>query len=213
MTLIELVAVMALIGAMLAIGLFTMEGWNEDQRVKSAARSIGDAFSLARAEAIRSGSNHIVAFPIEAGLAGITAPVVIVNDGPSTTSNCRIDAGEIIQTVPAEAGVLWGTDAALANGTPAPDDAGGSGNQSTGSSFTDASMATPASWVMFQPDGIPRAFTQNAVATPPCTNVGQAGQGGGAIYVTNGRRDYAVVLSPLGAVRLHAWNPSGGWNL
>ena len=38
------------------------------------------------------------------------------------------------------------------------------------------------------------------------------GQGGGAIYVTNGRRDYAVVLSPLGAVRLHAWNVgSGNW--
>ena len=39
MTLIELVLVFALIGVMLVIGLFTMDGWNDDQRIKSAARS------------------------------------------------------------------------------------------------------------------------------------------------------------------------------
>ena len=35
-----------------------------------------------------------------------------------------------------------------------------------------------------------------------------AGEGGGAWYVTNGRRDYAVVLTPLGAVRVHLWTGS-----
>ena len=35
------------------------------------------------------------------------------------------------------------------------------------------------------------------------------GSGGGALYVTNGRREYGVVLTPLGGVRVHIWNPSG----
>jgi hypothetical protein len=41
-------------------------------------------------------------------------------------------------------------------------------------------------------------------------NLSPIGDGGGAVYLTNGQRDYAVVLSPLGAVRVHAWNVGAG---
>ena len=42
--------------------------------------------------------------------------------------------------------------------------------------------------------------------------LGVVGTGGGAIYVTNGVRDYAVVLGALGTTRVHLWTDSG-WRL
>jgi hypothetical protein len=75
-----------------------------------------------------------------------------------------------------------------------------------GWTFSDAGGAATASWVLFQPDGLPRTFTTNGAA---CTAIGRAGEGGGGIYVTNGSRDYAVVLRPLGTVRVHKF-PAGG---
>ena len=76
----------------------------------------------------------------------------------------------------------------------------------TGSSFTDASMnpGSGATWVLFQPDGIPRTFTPSGSA---CTAVGNPGEGGGAIYLTNTLRDYAIVLAPFGTTQVHVWDP------
>jgi Tfp pilus assembly protein FimT len=216
MTMVELVIVLALIGVMMAFAASTVGNWSKDQRAASSARSIADAFALARGEAIRTGRNHIVAFDVETGLAGISSDIVIVNDGPtcagSGCSNCRIDSGEIVHSVTLERDVVFGSDADLANGAAAPNDSGGSGNQLAGSSFQDAHTASlgDASWVMFGSDGLPRRFTQNASTAAPCTELGIVGQAGGAIYVTNGSRDYAVVLSPLGTVRLHRWEKGAG---
>lgn len=211
MTLLELVVVMGLIAAMIALAANTLSDWASNQRASTAARSVADAFSLARAESIRTGSNHILAFDIEAGLADITADMLIVNDGPTgntagVSSNCVIDAGEVVHSLSLEQGVSFGTSADLANGTAAPNDAGASGNQDTGASFTvpDGS-GDPASWVIFGADGLPRTFTEGDAA-PPCDDLGAVGAAGGAIYLTNGKRDYAIVMSPLGTVRLHRWN-------
>lgn len=213
MTLVELVVAMALVGAMLALAASNLSDWSANQRATTSARSVADAFALARGEAIRTGSNHIVAFDIESGLSGISADVVIVNDGPTGSlagaSNCHIDAGEIVHTISLEQGVGWGTDPDLANGAAAPNDSGASGNQASGSSFTNATTGD-ASWVLFGSDGLPRRFTQNGSTTPPCTALGSVGQAGGAIYLTNGNRDYAVVMSPLGTVRLHRWQEGAG---
>jgi prepilin-type N-terminal cleavage/methylation domain-containing protein len=212
MTLLELMIGLAVLGVMLAIGAATLGRWSDDQRAASSARDVADAFALARAEALRSGSNHIVAFDVETGLAGITSDIVIVNDGAPAAANCRIDTDEIIHRISLGRGVSFGTDAGLANGTAAPDDAGDSGNQAAGASFTDAdSPAGDASWVVFQSDGLPRRFSENATAAPPCSDVGPVGDAGGAIYLTNGSRDYAVVLSPLGAARVHRWVNNTGW--
>jgi len=214
MTLLELMVVLALIGALLAFAGSMVGNWSEDQRAATSARSVADAFSLARAEAIRTGSNHMVAFNIEAGLSGISSDIVIVNDGPPTTSNCVIEAGEIVHSVSLEQGASFGSDPALANGTAAPSDSGASGNQLAGSSFIDASSpAVAASWVLFTSDGLPHRFSENPSTTPPCDDLGPIGDAGGAIYVTNGNRDYAVVLSPLGTVRLHRWQSgAGAWS-
>ena len=62
----------------------------------------------------------------------------------------------------------------------------------------------PARWVAFQPDGIPRAFTDGPLLT------GAVGTGNGAVYVTDGNRDFAVVLTALGAIRVHAFDKGAG---
>jgi len=218
MTLLELVVVLALVGIMMAFGASQVSSWSKDQRAATSARSVADAFSLARAEAIRTGRNHMVAFRVETGLSGISSDIVIVNDGPtcSTTgcSNCKIASTEIVHSVALERDVRFGSDPSQANGTAAPNDGGNSGHRLLGSSFQDANTASlgAASWVMFGPDGLPRRFTENSTTAAPCTQLGPVGQATGGIYVTNGSRDYAVVLSPLGTVRLHRWKKGiGGW--
>jgi hypothetical protein len=46
---------------------------------------------------------------------------------------------------------------------------------------------------------MPRAFSVGPFSE------GNVASGNGAVYVTSGARDYAVVLAPLGGVRVHAW--------
>lgn len=208
MTLIEIMVVLVLIAVMTGMALPAFEGIFMDQRVKAAARDVADAFMLARAESIRTGNTHLVVFQ---NTLTATAPIVIVDDGAPATANCTLDGGDVKHSWDPVRDVSWGTSTNRANGTPAPDDPGGSpATVATGSSFTDAdSPAAAASWVLFQPDGLPRRFNQVG-GGGSCEDVGLVGQGGGSIYVTNGRRDYAIVLSHLGTVRVHAWDPAAG---
>jgi prepilin-type N-terminal cleavage/methylation domain-containing protein len=210
-TLLEIAIVITIIGILAAAAVPAFVSWNDDQRVKSAARAIADAFLLARSEAIRTNNSHILVF---ANALGATQPITIANDGPEATANCGIGAGEVVHEVAAEPNVNWGTSTGQANGTPAPGDGGlAVGNIPNGSSFTDASRnpGNAATWIVFQADGIPRLFTQGA--GPTCAAIGNAGEAGGAIYVTNGRRDYAVVLQPLGVARVVKWNTdAGAWS-
>jgi type II secretory pathway pseudopilin PulG len=202
-TLLEIAVVVAFIGVMSSIAMPALDGLFTDQRAKGAARSVSDAFSLGRAEAIRTGNTHLVVFQ---GALSSGAPIAIVNDGAPDSSNCSVDPGEVVHTVGAPADVSWGTSTGLSNGTAAPDDPGmASSGVATGSSFTDASLVPVnlANWVLFEPDGLPRLFTPNG---SNCGAVGLAGQGGGSIYLTNTRRDYAIVLSPLGTSRVHVWD-------
>jgi hypothetical protein len=80
-----------------------------------------------------------------------------------------------------------------------PQDAGG-GDYSTGSSFTEPD-GSDAAWIAFEPDGIPLAF--NAAC-----NLGTTGTGAGAVYLTNGNRNYAVVLNPLGTGNVERFDPA-----
>jgi len=210
-TLIEIVVVLAIIGAVTAATTFAVNSWVADQRVKAAARSVADALLLARGEAIRTGHVHVAVFG-ENALTNADSDIVIVDDGEPDSSDCSIAGSEIVHRMRFDNGVVWGTTGSLAGTTAAPGDLGiAAPNVVNGSSFTTAALdaSTPASWLLFQPDGIPRLFTTSGTA---CTQVGISGQGGGAIYVTNGHRDYAIVLNPLGTVRVHGWNPgSGSW--
>ncbi|MCG8591670.1 MAG: hypothetical protein MJE66_20420 [Proteobacteria bacterium] len=63
------------------------------------------------------------------------------------------------------------------------------------------------SWVLFTADGTPRAMQPNGGGA----NIGTVGTGDGAIYVSDGRRDYAVVVAPLGGIRVRSWQTGTGW--
>jgi hypothetical protein len=56
-------------------------------------------------------------------------------------------------------------------------------------------------WIAFGPDGIPVGFRNNG---GPC-ELGKTGTGAGAIYLNNDQRDTAVVMSPLGTVKVHSF--------
>lgn len=215
-TLIEIVIVVVIVGVMTAVAAPSLRFMQSDQALRAGARGVGDAFMLARAQAIRTGNNLIVVFQSASGSpppAQLQSANImdIIDDGVAASADCSITtASEVIWTLaPDDNGLSWGTTAALAGTTAVPTDLGfAPGNSNQGSTFTDATVSAAtfdvskfASWVVFQPDGIPRLMTPG-----DCANLGAVGQGGGGIYLTNGRRDYAVILSPLGTVRVHYWN-------
>lgn len=212
-SLIELLVILSVIG-ILALAVAPSMGRSlRNQSIKAKVDAASGLLRIARAEAIRTGENRIVFFgpagtTDPAGTAlihtdGGTAPVLVLSDGPPATSNCRIDAGEAIQSTGAEPGLNWGVSLATVR---APGDTGGAAfapPQASGSTFAD-SASNPVNWLLFRPDGIPVVFNGSGGV---CGTIGRTGSGGAALYITNGYRDYAVVLSPLGSVRVRSWNP------
>jgi hypothetical protein len=125
-------------------------------------------------------------------------PIVIVRD---VADNCMIDAADPQELIYAKPGLSWGTT--VSGTTVVPTDVGAA-DHSSGSSFQRGGAVT--NWVRFGRDGIPEVFDAACNPGPGLT-------GGGAIYLTNGRRDYAVVMSALGAVRVHNWlEGAGAWS-
>src|SRR5262245_55527394 len=102
MSLLEPVVVLGIVSLVMVLAASTMDGWASDQRAATSARDVADAFNLARAEALRTGNSFIVAFREETGLDNVSSDIVIANDGPSTTANCKIAAAEIVHTVTLE---------------------------------------------------------------------------------------------------------------
>jgi len=215
-SLIEVAIALAIIGIVSALTLPNISRYMENARGRAAAKSIADAFNFARAQAIRTGNNHVVFFA--AGGAGDTAgnaleaddgrpvPILVLNDGRpgSADQNCEIDAGEERFTFEAQTGVGWGRNAAPAT-EQAPDDMSVTSIPASGSSFFEPDGATAATWVQFRPDGVP-------VAIDDACDAGRLGSGGGTIYLWTENRDYAVTLAPLGGVRVHVWNSlAGAW--
>jgi prepilin-type N-terminal cleavage/methylation domain-containing protein len=213
-TLIEIMVVVAIVGVVALLTSIEMGDWLRHQRIKGAARSAADMFTIARAEAIRTGSNHIVFFGAPGATdtngtalingSGSWVPVLILDDGAPATANCKIDSGETRRTILPVDDVTWGVAKAT---TAAPDDGHSAlftAPQSSGRTFADAA-GNAVNWVMFRPDGIPVAMSFSAGT---CGSIGPTGSGSAALYITNGQRDYAVVLSALGAVRVHRWEGS-----
>ena len=204
-TLIELAIVIVIISIMAALAVPAMNRWMANARLKEAARQVGDAFALARENAIRTGDYQIVFFQkdmLGAALVsnGVPVPILTLDDGrPGTPGhNCRITPAKGQTTVSAQVGVNWGV--AFATGR-APNDTGvGPWPTVTGSTFADPTGAG-TTWVMFGPNGIPVGVTAACV-------VGGTGTGSGTIYLSNPYRDYAVSLSPLGGVYVTTWDQS-----
>jgi prepilin-type N-terminal cleavage/methylation domain-containing protein len=206
-TLIELAVVLAILSIMAGIIATVMARGAADQRAKAAVRSVADLMLLGRTEAIRTGVNHIVFFQADtAGAAledkaGVPVAALLIADADG---DGLVDAGEYKASVPFDDtdSLSWGgsfADAAAPNDNPAGTFPAGDPDFAC-CTFTDPG-GDPARWVVFLPDGMPRAFSTGPFATSPL------GSGGGGVYVTSGRRDYAVVLAPLGGVRVHGWNP------
>jgi Tfp pilus assembly protein FimT len=216
-TLIEVMTVVALVGILGTVAVSQLAAWMEHQRARTAARTAADTFRLARSEAIRTGRNHSVFFGPPgttdgagtdvANGSGDWVPMLIVDDGPPDTANCQIDAGEAKQAIEPVDGVTWGVSVATVR---APDDRGSAAftpPQSSGATFADPdNNAVP--WVLFRPDGIPVGFSYAAGA---CASISGTGRGGGTLYLTNGERDFGVVLSPLGGVRVHLFDTALSW--
>ena len=57
--------------------------------------------------------------------------------------------------------------------------------------------ATATDWLFFRADGIPIVFDPGGT---DCGTLSTTGTGGGAIYLTNGERDYAVLLAVFGFI-------------
>ena len=214
-TLLEVAVVAVIIGSLVGIAFSSMQTWQTNERASAAARSMGDLFRLASAEATRKETVHLVFFGIggngdTAGNAlvdpaGNAVPVLLLDDGAlgSANQNCVIDPGEETHVLKPNAGVGWGF--AVSAGAKAPSDATPIAT-TTGSSFA-TPAGVPATWIAFMPDGRPLAFDGTC-------SMGQLGSGNGAVYLTNGSRDYAIVLNPLGGIRIHAWNgATGQWQL
>lgn len=201
-TLIEMVIVVTIIAVIIAMVAVRFGRWQDAEAVKSASRDVEGAFSYARGEAVRTGNNHIIFFQTDIGGAplvdanGATVPILILDDGRpgSAGQNCVIDPGEPVQGVRLVRNVAFGATAATAK---VPMDQGPN-PFAGGSTFADTGGAA-ANWVLFRPDGTPRAVDAACV-------LGPLGTGGGGIYLSNDERDAAVVLTPLGAARVFAWN-------
>ncbi len=220
-TLIELMIVSAIAGILVSAGVATFGSWSATQRAKNTARQIQNLMLVARAEAIRTGVNHIAYFNNDPSTADLfledgTTRVValLVQD---TNGNGRPDSGEVrhhVPQVPAGTGVSYGRTLAttlVPNATGArmgdPFDetsVEGSASEiaSAGNFRHPASSTTVQTWVLFAPDGTPRSVVPNGATV----STGAVGSGDGAVYVTNGVDDYAVVLAPLGGTRMYRWS-------
>jgi len=218
-SLMEIIVVIVVIGVMSTASVSYMRTWKQDQQAAAVARSLADMLALARAEAMRTGSNQLLLFripgvstsdavgnPIE-DVMGQSVTAVVVTDRFGGAENCALDTGDTRTSLAANDNFTWGvTNANLR----APLD----GNQPTidsGSTFArSAAPTTPVNGILFSPRGIPMTFSANGGG---CVTIDSVGSGGGALYITNGRRDYAVVQSPLGGTRFHVWNVNfGSWS-
>jgi len=207
-SLAEVVIVVAVIGVLASMAIPATESWISNRNTADMARATADAFLIARADAIRTRNHQIVFLGAEGAgdvagndlldTDGNPVPVLVLDDGRpgSANQNCKIDSGEATRSVRPRTGSAWGYS--LAGGSKAPGDA--TPIATAGGSTFSAPGGAASTWVVFLPDGTPRGFDAGC-------NMGSLGSGAGAVYITNGNRDYAVVLTPLGGVKVHSWNP------
>jgi prepilin-type N-terminal cleavage/methylation domain-containing protein len=212
-TLLESMVAVAVMGALALIGVALMRDSLATARAKGGVRAMADLLTLARAEAIRTGDNHIVFFSLDAGDNALTGPsggaaaALLIRD---LDADGAVDNGERIAAVAVdETGSLgWGSAFAAAANEEAPQDNPAATFPASDPDFLCCTFlepdGQPARWVLFAPDGMPRSFEVGPL------DVGDVGSGGGAVYVTSGERDYAVVLAPLGGVRVHAFERGAG---
>jgi prepilin-type N-terminal cleavage/methylation domain-containing protein len=207
-TLIELMIVTGIVGIMVLIGFVGMQSWLRNQRSKEIARQFANSLMVSRAEAIRSRDPVVVFFNTDKddnSLVDGNGDAVAALAIRDLNGNGYADNGEQFKTVryPVPGSLSWGhamaTDRAVG-------DPGGTAGSPPSAPFTfDKPDGSGATWVAFLPDGTPRAYVDDSLA-----GTGSVGSGAGAIYVTSGDRDYAIVLTPLGSVQVQVWDAAAG---
>jgi prepilin-type N-terminal cleavage/methylation domain-containing protein len=209
-TLFEIMVVVAIVGIFAVLAVPSWQKYQSNLQLRTAARSISNAFSFARSRAVASGNRYVVVFAVDPGNPndvcgspivneqGKEVPFLVFEDGAPAVANCCLDVGEQRLSDRALPGVSWGVTNAPG---PAPSDVGG-GDYLKGSSLSEPD-GSDAAWVVFGPDGIPVAFNV-------ACNTGTTGTGAGAIYLTNGDRDYGIVLNPLGTSTVERFDPVQG---
>ena len=214
-TMIELATVLAIVAVLVAIAVPNTIRWQRNQRLKGAAHDVADLLVLARSEAARTGNREVVIYgpsgTQDTAGAAITGPngvvpFLVFNDGLTATSNCKVDAGEAKSVVESVQDVRWGV--ALATAAAPGDPASGAftaPQNRGGTTLSPTNAVVP--WLMFRPDGVPVRFEG---ASSACGTIGATALGGAGFYLTNGTRDYAVVLSPMGGVRVWVWDTTAG---
>jgi len=209
-TLVELMVVLSIAAVLASVAVPSWRQYQDDQEIRSVAREISNAFHTARSQSLSTGNNHLVFIGAGPGGAvdpcgaplvdqqGGVVPILVANDGAPGAGNCCFDnlANERVAVIQPAANANWGST--FAAGVQANLDAGG-GDPLTGSTFHRQDGLTQSFALLFRPDGIP-------VAVDPACNTGAIGTGTGGVYVTNGNRDYAVVVSPLGTVNVRRYN-------
>jgi prepilin-type N-terminal cleavage/methylation domain-containing protein len=207
-TILELMVAIAILGIFALIGGIAIQSSLGEARAKGAVRNFADLLMLARTEAIRTGDSHVVFFAQDAegnaltGTSGQAAAALLIRD---LDGDGRVDAGEKIASVNVDStgSLSWGSVYAAVGSDQAPNDNPAADFPEDDADFLCCSFTEPdgdaARWVVFRPDGMPRAFSVGPFSA------GNVASGNGAVYVTSGARDYAVVLAPLGGVRVHAW--------
>jgi type II secretory pathway pseudopilin PulG len=215
-TLIAVVVVLAIIGALAVAAIPSIQGMIERRRLQGFARDLGNVFQIARSQAIRTGNHHIVFFgplgtadpagTVLVDSTGSSVPMLILDDGSPATANCHIDISEDRETIPLPNQVTFGVSEATVK---VPIDTGTAAFSPPQASGTTASGPSnnATNWVLFRADGIPVGFDPTSTT---CGTIGDTGTGGAGLYITSGGRDYAVTLAPLGSARVHTWG-GGGW--
>jgi prepilin-type N-terminal cleavage/methylation domain-containing protein len=207
-TLVEVAVVAVIVSIMLVGTIGGMQQWMRNQNGKELARQFADVLMVGRAEALRGREPVVIFFNADrnaSALLGSNGDAVAALAIRDLDGDGNIDAGEYFTEVayPPPGTISWGhtlaTDLALG------DPAGSAGSPPTASLTFDQPDGSAATWVAFMPDGTPRAYVDDTLA-----GTGAVGTGAGAIYLTSGSRDYAVVLSPLGTVHVQVWNESTG---
>ncbi|MEE3330801.1 MAG: prepilin-type N-terminal cleavage/methylation domain-containing protein [Myxococcota bacterium] len=214
-TLLEVVIAVAIMGVLVAISVPSFTAWRSNLEARSSARAMADVLNAARSNAIRSSTPQIVYLriagvgttdPNGTELLDASAQPVEVTRLQDDDGDCHIDSTEPIEFFHFSGDVTFGlTNTALkvpSDSTPP--------TTATGATFADPeNTANALRWLMFRPDGVPVAFSGDFTG---CDTVGTTGSGSGAVYMTNGTNDFAAVISPLGGVRLHAFDvASNGW--
>lgn len=218
-SLIEMVIVLSIIGVLLSMGVMSFSEWSQRQRLSNTSQELAQLLFVGRSEAIRKGVNHIAFFGVDDSGSNLMASdgttllaAILIED---SNGNLSPDTGEHRMTIPLSSlsGISWGRVQASslvpnANGSLVGDPFSGTDVEGSGAeSASPANFRHPAdtsavqSWVLLAPDGTPRAIDSSGATT-----IAQVGSGDGAIYLNDGERDHAVVMSALGSLRSYRWD-------